>query len=112
MLAAQRALTGPAAPALLPEIPGAGVAPPVRQASQQFRRQASPRVVRLAEVGAEGEKVSSAGVTSIKAERPPVSRNKSNRKTPGFPGVFAISLTPAAPRNPWARVSTGVKKGR
>jgi hypothetical protein len=71
MLAAQRALTGPAAPALLPEIPGAGVAPPVRQAGQQLRRQASPlrrqaipRVVRLAEVGAEGEKVSSAGMTN------------------------------------------------
>jgi hypothetical protein len=63
MLAAQRAFTSQAAHPLLDEIPGAGVAPPVRQAGQQFRRQASPWAVRLAEVGAEGEKVSSAGVT-------------------------------------------------
>jgi hypothetical protein len=54
MLAAQGALTGLAAPALLHEIPGAGVAPSVVQAGQQLCRQARTRVVRLAEVGAEG----------------------------------------------------------
>ena len=54
MLAAQRALTGLAAPALLHEIPGADIAPSVVRAGQSLRRQASPRVVRRAEVGAEG----------------------------------------------------------
>jgi hypothetical protein len=38
MLAAQRALTGLAAPALLHEIPGAGVAPSVVRAGQSVPR--------------------------------------------------------------------------
>jgi hypothetical protein len=54
MLATQQAFTGLAVPALLHEIPGAGVAPSVVRADQSLRRQASTRVVRLAEVGAEG----------------------------------------------------------
>ena len=51
VLAAQRAFTGPAVYTLPHEIPGSGVAPPVRQDGQQLRRQPSPRVVRMAEVG-------------------------------------------------------------
>ena len=50
----------PSSPCPAPRQPGRGRCSPVHQAGQQFRRQASPQVVRLAE----GEKVSSAGVTS------------------------------------------------
>jgi len=50
----------PGRPRPAPRNPGRGRCSPVHQAGQQFRRQASPQVVRLAE----GEKVSSAGVTS------------------------------------------------
>jgi hypothetical protein len=33
-------------------------------------------------------------------------------ETPGFPGILAFLLTPVAPGNPSARVSTGVKSGQ
>jgi hypothetical protein len=57
--------------------------------------------------GASASRHSRQGKGSIRQ----VHRNKSNRETPGFPGVSAFLLTPVAPRNPSARVSTGVRKG-